>query len=134
MSCTRKWGEKCEKEVAGSGGYGWEGRKEASGGPVHPIPSAVYFEVSLQSTIPLKRIPGGCEPPPKQTGRLEGGGCEVLSIPSRRQDLLEEAETARVVDSSIVPFYSIYTQELFHSPSPEEVAQSGSARLFEEGE
>lgn len=58
----------------------------------------------------------------------------MLSIPSRRQDLLEEVETARVVDSSIVPFYSIYTQELFHSPGSAEVAQSGSASLFEEGE
>lgn len=72
-------GGKCEKEVAGSGGYGWEGEKRLQEGPVHLIPSAVYFEVSLQSTIPLKHILGGCEPPPKQTGRLEGDRWEVLS-------------------------------------------------------
>lgn len=40
---TWGWGGKCEKEVAGSGGYGWEGRKEASGGTCPPHPKRCLF-------------------------------------------------------------------------------------------
>lgn len=40
----------------------------------------VYFEVRVHSILPPKHIPlGDCESPPRQTGRLEGQGCEVPS-------------------------------------------------------